>query len=166
MKTKLFGLFGALMGLVVLTSCDNDDDDIRVSDVPNAVMNTFEAKFPNVSRAEWENKQGYYVADFWQEGMETHVWMDKDAQWRMTELDLNTRLDLLPQAVQDAFRNGQYTSWRVDDIDKYERPGDTFYLIEVETNGQRDRDLYYAADGSLLKDEVDKEKEVTPDITF
>ena len=32
MKTKLFGLFGALMGLVVLTSCDNDDDDIRVSD--------------------------------------------------------------------------------------------------------------------------------------
>lgn len=166
MKSVFTATVIALLGMVVFTACDHDDDDIRVSDVPVSVMNAFQAKFPNVVNAEWEKKSGYYVADFWQEGMETHVWMDKDAQWRMTELDLNTRLDFLPQAVQDAFRNGQYTSWRVDDIDKYERPGDTFYLIEVETNGQRDRDLYYAADGSLLKDEVDKEKEVTPDITF
>ncbi len=167
MKTKLFGLFGALMGLVVLTSCDNDDDDIRVSDVPNAVMNTFEAKFPNVSRAEWENKQGYYVADFWQEGMETHVWIDQKAEWKMTELDFGVNLQLLPEAVRSAFQTGQYGSWRVDDIDKYERTDRTFYLIEVETKGQQDRDLFFGEDGTLLKDEVDRENnDVTPTTTF
>ena len=167
MKTKLFGLFGALMGLVVLTSCDNDDDDIRVSDVPNAVMNTFEAKFPNVSRAEWENKQGYYVADFWQEGMETHVWIDQKAEWKMTELDFGVNLQLLPEAVRSAFQTGQYVSWRVDDIDKYERTDRTFYLIEVETKGQQDRDLFFGEDGTLLKDEVDRENnDVTPMTTF
>ena len=167
MKTKLFGLFGALMGLVVLTSCDNDDDDIRVSDVPNAVMNTFEAKFPNVSRAEWENKQGYYVADFWQEGMETHVWIDQKAEWKMTELDFGVNLQLLPEAVRIAFQTGQYGSWRVDDIDKYERTDRTFYLIEVETKGQQDRDLFFGEDGTLLKDEVDRENnDVTPTTTF
>ena len=167
MKTKLFGLFGALMGLVVLTSCDNDDDDIRVSDVPNAVMNTFEAKFPNVSRAEWENKQGYYVADFWQEGMETHVWIDQKAEWKMTELDFGVNLQLLPEAVRSAFQAGQYGSWRVDDIDKYERTDRTFYLIEVETKGQQDRDLFFGEDGTLLTDEVDRENnDVTPTTTF
>ena len=162
MKTKLFGLFGALMGLVVLTSCDNDDDDIRVSDVPNAVMNTFEAKFPNVSRAEWENKQGYYVADFWQEGMETHVWIDQKAEWKMTELDFGVNLQLLPEAVRSAFQAGQSGRWRVDDIDKYERPGETFYLIEIEKAGERDRDLFYSESGTLLKDDKDR-GDVHPD---
>jgi hypothetical protein len=55
----------------------------------------------------------------------------------------------------------------VDDIDKYERPKDVFYLIEVETKGEKDRDLFYASDGTLLKDEADRENnEVKPDIVF
>ena len=167
MKTKIYGLFLALLGAVVWTSCDNDDDDIRVSDVPKAVLNTLEAKFPNVSRAEWENKQEYYVAEFWQEGMDTHVWIDSKAEWKMTELDLGTHLELLPSAVFNAFQNSQYANWRVDDIDKYERPDRTFYLIEIETKGEKDRDLFFSIDGSLLKDEVDRENnDVTPTTTF
>lgn len=166
MKTNLYGLILALFAVVVLTGCDKDDD-IRVSDVPQAVMNTFEAKFPNVTSVEWEKKSGYYVADFWQEGIETHVWIDTKADWKMTELDFGTNLGLLPDAVKNAFLNGQYANWRVDDIDKYERPDKIFYLIEIETKGQQDRDLFFAEDGSLLKDEVDKENnDVTPSTTF
>lgn len=166
MKTNLYGLIWALFAVVVLTGCDKDDD-IRVSDVPQAVMNTFEAKFPNVTSVEWEKKSGYYVADFWQEGIETHVWIDTKADWKMTELDFGTNLGLLPDAVKNAFLNGQYANWRVDDIDKYERPDKIFYLIEIETKGQQDRDLFFAEDGSLLKDEVDKENnDVTPSTTF
>ena len=167
MKTNFLAWCVVLMGAVVFTGCSDDDDDIRVSDVPKDVLNTFEAKFPNVSHAEWENKKNYYVADFWQEGMETHVWIDNKAEWKMTELDFGTQLGLLPDAVQNAFREGQYANWRVDDIDKYERLDRTFYLIEIVTNGQRDRDLFFAEDGSLLKDEVDKENnDVTPSTTF
>ena len=62
------------------------------------------------------------------------------------------------------FRSGKYANWRVDDIDKYERYDRTFYLIEIETKGEKDRDLYYDESGVLLKDEVDKENnDVTPD---
>ena len=167
MKTKFYGMFMAMCAMVAFTGCDNDDDDIRVSDVPNAVMNTFEAKYPNVSYAEWENKQGYYVADFWQEGIETHVWIDSKAEWQMTELDLGVNLQLLPEAVRNAFQSGQYANWRVEDIDKYERTDRTFYLIEIETKGKQDRDVYYAEDGSILKDEVDRENnDVTPSTVF
>jgi hypothetical protein len=37
----------------------------------------------------------------------------------------------------------------------YEREDMTFYLVEVEKNGEKDRNLYYNAEGGLLKDEVD-----------
>ena len=163
MKTRFYGLFLALISAVVLISCDKEDD-IRLSDVPNAVMSTFELKFPNVGYAEWEKKNGYYVADFWQEGMDTQVWIDSKAEWKMTELDFGVNIQLLPEAVQTAFQGGKYANWRVDDIDKYERYDRTFYLIEIETKGEKDRDLYYDENGVLLKDEVDKENnDVTPD---
>ena len=85
----------------------------------------------------------------------------------MTETDLRTDLSALPGLIQNAFQTGNYADWRVDDIDKYERPAGVFYLIEVEKAGQQDRDLFYAEDGTLLKDDVDRENgEVLPDITF
>lgn len=166
MKTRFYGLFLGLLSVVLLTGCDKEDD-IHVSDVPKAVLNTLEAKFPNVSRAEWESKQGYYVAEFWQEGIDTHVWIDSKAEWKMTELDFGMNIQFLPEAVRNAFLNGQYANWQVDDIDKYERPDRTFYLIEIETKGEKDRDLFFAEDGSILKDEVDRENnDVTPTTTF
>ena len=166
MKTKFYGLFLALFGAVVLTSCDKEDD-IRISDVPSAVMNSFDANFPNASRAEWEKKSGCIVADFWQDGMDMSAWYNPNGEWLMTESDLGVNLSVLPQAVQDAFKSSQYANWHVDDIDKYERPNDVFYLIEIETKGESDRDLFFAPNGSLLKDDVDKENnEVTPSIVF
>lgn len=163
MKKNFYWFLGAVCSMVMLSGCNDDEDDIPVSDVPQVVMSGLQAKYPNVSYAEWEKKGNYYVAEFWQEGMQTDVWMNAQGEWCMTELDLGTQLTLLPQAVQDAFMSGQYATWRVDDLDKYERPDRTFYLIEIETGGQADRDLYYSPEGILLKDEVDKENnDVTP----
>jgi hypothetical protein len=163
MKARFYGLFLVLLSAVVLTSCEKDDD-IRLSDVPVAVMSTFDLKFPNAGYTEWEKKKGYYVADFWQEGMDTHAWIDPKGEWKMTELDFGANVQLLPEFVRNAFQSSKYGTWRVDDIDKYERYDCTFYLIEIETKGEKDRDLYYDESGVLLKDEVDKENnDVTPD---
>ena len=53
MKTRLLGLAMVLTGAIMFTSCEKDDD-LRLSDVPTAVLDSFDAKYPNVSRAEWE----------------------------------------------------------------------------------------------------------------
>ena len=162
MKKNFYRLFLAVCGVVLFSACNDDDDDILVSDVPAVVFNAFQAKYPNIM-PEWERKQGFYVADFFQEGMETEVWISEKGEWAMTEMDLGMNLSLLPQPVLNAFQASEYATWRVDDLDKYERTDRTFYLIEVETNGQADRDLYYNPDGTLIKDVVDKDNDdITP----
>ena len=152
--------------VALLPACD-DDDDYSSSKVPDTVLAALEAKYPAVRGVEWDKKSGYYVADFRDNGVETEVWFDSNAVWCMTEIDLRTDLNALPGLVKNAFQTSQYTDWVVDDIDRYERPDRTFYLIEVEKAGQQDRNLFYAEDGTLLKDEADtRNDEVLPNISF
>lgn len=165
MKTRMINFWFVLCSVVILSACSDDDDNL--SNVPASVQTALEAKYPAVSNVEWEKKSGYYVAEFRNNGVETEVWFDSSAVWCMTETDLRTNLTELPGLVQTAFQTGQYADWTVDDIDKYERPDRIFYLIEVEKAGQQDRDLFYAEDGTLLKDEVDTTNdEVLPTIGF
>ena len=46
-----------MLGTMFLTSCEKDDD-LRVSDVPGVVVDSFVSKFPDASRTEWEKKSG------------------------------------------------------------------------------------------------------------
>ena len=166
MKTDLWKFLFLFCSVVMLSACDHDDD-LPSSKVPETVKSAFEAKFPAVVKAEWEKKSGYYVAEFRDNGLDMEAWYDSDAIWCMTETDLHTDLNELPGLVKNAFETSEYMDWRVDDIDKYERPSGVFYLIEVEKSGQQDRDLFYDEDGTLLKDVVDKENNnVLPNISF
>ena len=166
MKTDIWKFLFLFCSIVVLSACDTDDD-LPSSKVPETVKSAFDAKFPAVARVEWEKKSVYYVAEFYENGVEMQAWFDTDAVWSMTETDLRTDLNVLPGVVQNAFQTGTYADWRVDDIDKYERPSGIFYLIEIEKTGQSDRDLFYGEDGTLLKDVVDTDKgEVLPNISF
>ena len=166
MKTDLWKFLFLFCSVVMLSACDHDDD-LPSSKVPETVKSAFEAKFPAVVKAEWEKKSGYYVAEFRDNGLDMEAWYDSDAIWCMTETDLRTDLNELPGLVKNAFETSEYMDWRVDDIDKYERPSGVFYLIEVEKSGQQDRDLFYDEGGTLLKDVVDKENnKVLPNISF
>ena len=161
MRKNIFGLFLAVCSLLVFSACEKEDD-VLASDVPQAVLNTFQAKYPNIF-PEWERKQDFYVADLFQGGMETTMWISSQGEWTMTEMDFGMNLNLLPQPVLDAFKASTYATWQVDDVDKYERPDRPFYQIEVETAGQADRDLFYNPDGTLIKDAVDNDNnDITP----
>lgn len=154
----------ALWGVVGFTGCDDNDD---VTNLPEVIENAFNDKFPDATWVEWERKAGYYVAEFRQDGMDVEAWYDNQGSWRMTESDFGRNLTLLPQAVQTTFQSSGYSQWTVDDIDKYECPDKTFYLLEVKKAGQRDRKLFYSQDGLLLKDVEDKENDdVLPTISF
>ena len=82
------------------------------------------------------------------------AWFENgDGAWSMTETDI--RFDQLPEAVKRAFAEGEYADWRVDEVDMLDRDGvEVVYVVEVERDG-REMDLYYSADGVLVKSVAD-----------
>ena len=160
MKRNLSMVLFAVLGLALGTSCEKEDD---LRSVDRELSEALNSKFPEAGWVEWEKNRDFYVAEFHNAGTEVKVWYTGNAQWWMTETDLGWNAETLPETVKEAFGSSAYAaSWRVDDIDKYERPGETFYLIEIEKAGERDRDLFYTESGTLLKDDKDR-GDVHPD---
>ena len=63
----------------------------------------------------------------------------------------------MPEAVKNAFKNSEYGQWSLDDVDMLVREGmEPVYVLEVE-QGPREMDLYYNAEGILIKVVEDSE---------
>ncbi|MCM1312740.1 MAG: PepSY-like domain-containing protein [Bacteroides sp.] len=149
MRKYIYLLAIALCSALTLGSCSDDDDNVSV---PEAVQTAFTAKYPNANRVGWEIKSGFYVAEFHENATETEVWFSKEGTWNMTETDYGRNISLIPATVKSAFESSEYSTWSIDDVSKYEREDITFYLIEIESRGQKDRHLFYGEDGTLIKD--------------
>lgn len=75
MNIKLFTMIAATVCGMSFVSCD-DDDNINVSNLPDAIQEEFSTKYPNAQIEEWEQKNGYSVVDFRWDGFEDRslVW--------------------------------------------------------------------------------------------
>lgn len=145
MKMK-FLLLAVALGVQSLCACDDDYKPEA------ALQNAFEEKYPAATRVSWDTHGIYYVAKFHINRQEMEAWFDQSGQWFMTETNLT--FGQLPEKVAQAFRASRYAAWRVDDVDKVERPDqEIVYVIEVE-QGEQDLDLHYTAEGILLKAEA------------
>ena len=80
------------------------------------IVAAFNNKYPQADKVEWEQKQGYYVAEFREDGIEHEAWFDGTGKWVMTESNL--RYSSLPQAIREQFEKSVYSTWKKDDIDK------------------------------------------------
>ena len=152
MKLRLcfFMLALGICGAVV-QGCDDNDDNLDVLDKLQAA---FSQKYPEAS-PKWKTRSNYYIADFHGRNYESEAWFTSGAVWLMTETDLPYAA--LPEAVKNAFQNSEYGSWRPDDVDMIEREGmEPVYVLEVE-QGPREMDLYYNAEGILIRAVEDSE---------
>lgn len=151
----------ALTGTMAFaTSCSNDDDDIK--NIPSDFSSALTSMFPGVKNVTWEQEGAYKVADFYYDGFEKDVWFNGKAEWAMTQTEYNQNITALPEPVQAAFASSQYATWWVDEVDGYERPDATFYVIEVEQAGLADQDIYITADGTITQVVPDTGFSVTP----
>ncbi|WP_288207708.1 PepSY-like domain-containing protein [uncultured Parabacteroides sp.] len=146
MRTKLSVLALAMCGLLAFTSCDDDDNNYLPD---QTVTKAFDTKYPDAGKVEWETKSGYEVADFHISGNDAEAWFDNKGNWLMTKTEIN--FGLLPEAIRKDLRANEYANWKYTDFDKLERSNAaTIYVIEAE-QGEKEVDLYYAEDGTLIK---------------
>lgn len=143
------------LSLCLFQSCDNDGNEPVPGYVDPVTKAAFEEKYPSAKEVEWKTRNNYIVVDFKQDQVEKEAWFDNSGEWYMTETDVP--FDGLPDAVKTAFRQSEYASWKVEDVDMIERRGlETVYVIEVEQN-ENEVDLYYSPDGILVKTVADTE---------
>ncbi|MBP3228769.1 MAG: PepSY-like domain-containing protein [Bacteroidaceae bacterium] len=147
MKNRLL-LLTLLMGLsaISFTACSDDDDDVKTSDVPQAVMTAFQAKFP-AAAAKWEREGGLLKAEFINAGRETDAFFTTDGTWVRTETDLFPTD--LPETVR-TYLAANYPDWAIDDADLIETPESTWYRVELDKPGFPDVHLRFASDGTRL----------------
>ena len=71
-------------------------------ELPAKIQAAFEKMYPQAVNVEWEQMAGCYVAEFVMDNREIDVWFDENAQWVMTENDVES-LEKVPAPVSEAF---------------------------------------------------------------
>ena len=155
LKKGVFALTACLMVLAYV-ACDDEDSFKPTQSVEEALT----AKYPSAKNISWEQKFGYTVAECFLDSVEAEVWFNTQSSWVMTEFDIT--FNMLPTKVKAAFDTCQYSSWKVDDVDRYVRPDTTdVYLIELEKS-KNEVGLFYNDSGTLLKTIIDENIIVVP----
>lgn len=156
MKFLKFSLLTAVLLSVVFAFSSWWRCTIRdIFRLSQAIQDALKKLYPNATAIKWEQKGVYYVADCQADGREKEVWFDANANWLMTETELNS-INNLPPAVLTAFMESSYSNWVVDDVAILEYPNEpsTEFVVTVEQG--KKVDLYFSEGGGLLH-----EKDVT-----
>jgi len=119
---------------------------------PAAFSAALKKMYPQAREVAWNQQGNYYVATFTLNGFEKKVWMNANAQWVMTNTDLQTADQLTPSVYND-FTLSQYSTWTVNDVNLMAFPKRApLYIITVnQDNSVSTYQLFYALDGRLLQ---------------
>ena len=143
-----FGAWAVVLMLTAFSFSACDDNDDETYNPPANITEALKQLYPNAQNVEWEMKGDYYVADCWVTGDELDVWFDANANWVMTENELDS-IDQLVPAVYTGFRNSNYSSWVVTDVFVLTYPQHpTESVIQVKQGNLRFA-LYFSQEGGL-----------------
>lgn len=137
-----------LFAVAISTSLLSCSQDIPASKVPSVVLNTVQLKFPGSTSIEWEKKKSQYEAEFNIDSTEHNVFINENGEviWYKTKIKETA---LPPQIISAITREQQ--GYTIDEIEKISTGDSTYYLVEVELKGKKDKELLYASDGTSIQ---------------
>lgn len=137
--------FYLVAGLLLLFSASS-----FAAGLPAKIQTTFLQMYPKATDVEWNEMAGCYVAEFIMDNQEMDVWLNENAQWVMTEFDVES-LENIPTPVAEAFINSTMASMKLTDVRIIVFPKRaSVIVIEVEGyNSDEEFQLFYSPDGKL-----------------
>lgn len=158
-RTGKRGLLLLAACALFLGACEKEDHDATVQPSP-AALSAFEAQFPDAREVRWERIRDYDVAEFSLATPQRHnAWYAPGSgACALTEIDM-TQEQLAAEApgVLASWLASTYKAagYVLDDIDRLTYADrEPVYQLEIEY-GEAERELTYAADGTLLSDRED-----------
>ena len=147
-------LQGAILLLPLLAACDHEGEKgLALTDVPPAVRDAFNARFPAATEVRWEREDSIsFAVDFRDEQAQRSVTFDRTGRWLVSEMTIDTTQ--LPPQVRLAISRDR-AGRTVNEIERVEHPEEeSFYEVEFkDANGTME--VAYDADGTEREREVE-----------
>jgi hypothetical protein len=118
MKKLILAAFFAF-GMNVIVAQTNTGTPQSTSNnisVPSTITNKFSADYPNIHPT-WRMDEGYYVADYMDQGMGRAIYYDKSANIMRTDKEINRDIypDQINQYYTTNYPNEKYKIWSSED---------------------------------------------------
>ncbi|HVU57997.1 MAG TPA: PepSY-like domain-containing protein [Puia sp.] len=121
--------------------------------VPGVVTDSFKIKYPAAKSVTWRDNIGSFQATFKLDSSTYTAKYSKKGEWQSTEKKI--RSGAIPAAVKDGLSKSKYADWRIGTVTERYLPGNkTIYIIFVSKSDINRKNLTFASDGQLLKDNL------------
>jgi len=110
--------------------------------VPEAVVSSFNSKYPNVQVKSWKTHDQMYTAKIIMDRKKAFASFDASGNWINTVSKVSWTWDL-PKPVNNGFKNSTYRSWNIYDIHQIEKPSGVYYQLTV--NNANSTEIAYSA---------------------
>jgi hypothetical protein len=121
--------------------------------IPAEVTDAFASRYPHATKVEWRDKLQFFEASFQLNGSSIIADFSSKGEWESSERVLN--FDDLPDEVRDGFLKSRYSDWKKNAIAEAQELGKPLqYRISVQKSGIQKKNLYFDADGKLIKENI------------
>ncbi len=125
--------------------------DLKETEVPSVVLNTFKQKFPKAVDVEWKLKAEMFKAEF-EIGKDDHeIWLEKSG--KIVKHKEEIKSEQLPKEVLASI-NKDYKDYKIHDSNKTDNAGVVTYKVELKNPGS-ELDITYDKNGKLISKKVD-----------
>ncbi|MCF0055844.1 PepSY-like domain-containing protein [Dyadobacter sp. CY356] len=104
--------------------------DIKETEVPSVVLNTFKQQYAKAEKVEWKQKAGLYKVEFKIVKDDHELWLDKTG--KIVKHKQEIKADQLPKEVTAVIAK-DYKGYTVHDPKKTDNAGVVTYKVELKT---------------------------------
>ncbi len=122
--------------------------EIKETEVPSVVMNSFKNQFTDAQKAGWEKLNDKYEVEFEQGTTERGAVLDASGKLLMLKQEITNAE--VPAPVANAIKQN-YGSYNLDEAEKIEYNGQTYYEVELSRWFILNKELVFSADGKETK---------------
>jgi uncharacterized membrane protein YkoI len=133
--------------LTLFVTATMSAQDLKMTDVPTNLTESFQKAHANATDAEWEMDGSNYKVEFDVNKMEHEIWYDKDGAIVKSEKEVVEKE--LPSAISSVIKS-KYIGYKIDSIDMTESNGKSTYEVELEKGWTKEIKVTFDDTGAVL----------------
>jgi hypothetical protein len=139
--------------LFVLFSTAVSFAQAQIRKIPAEVTDAFGTRYPHATKVEWRDKLHYFEVSFELNSSSISANFSSKGEWQSSERKLN--FDDLTSDIIDGFKKSKYAEWEKKSVYEVQELGKPVqYRINIQKSGIKKKNLYFDANGRLLRDAI------------